>query len=770
MKRSIAAVRPFETGATIIAFAVFVGGYVGLLAWFKFFDLYHTEFSSRGAVVLAYNFFRALFVFYLFWMTYCAGDFLLRAALRRRVDDLNVVDDLALKFFAGAGVWHVALLFLGFLRLYTVPLAIGITIPVVVISFFDFWAVVQRVIQAWCVSAARYSLPIELVKWLLVGLAASAALLLFLAKGIYPGGGHDYFLHYFAYYRAVIDHAGLRPNEVWYQFFYSKGAGLYFLGVLLTDPLAPQLVTYCFVAVAGLVVYRLVLRFTASPLWPWVGVALFLGAYIYTPGRGEFMLNGGWGDFEKLHELNAALVIAILWMSASALADFKWTVAWVVGAAAAITAAVIINSPIAIYLSSVFCLLGGWFLLRGPRFRGLICFALAAVSAMVLCVMLAVNYFASGLIDDQGIQYFWHFADVEKLYEWGTLGLVMLLYRDRAAMGQANMPFSFEFIWVFLHFLRFYLFYPLVLGGVLVLLVAVVKRRPWLRWTLLPSENAHVAVFSSALLIFAIVGYEGRDQYISFFRFSSFVVPIVVASGVIVWAVSLDALVPSSKHSAWSALAPMLVVAAVGAATIKSFDGNSAPGHLTNTWRFAVGRMSIDQAYTTQLEAGRYPWGGIYPGARGAYGVVGPHTPIWSLHISAYCMLPDCNMLTFPAFTMGSKWDEVMFGAPEQAKAALQSAGINYFLFSKELVVLDPLVTSPLFAPDRIGRYFGILWTDGTTALLTWPGPGTQPFDELWVEAYRKAARGARSIDDLKGIFAGLRATLHPWHSFPLPW
>ena len=263
----------------------------------------------------------------------------------------------------------------------------------------------------------------------------------------------------------MIDHAGLRPNEVWYQFFYSKGAGLYFLGVLLTDPLAPQLVTYCFVAVAGLVVYRLVLRFTASPLWPW-SVSLFPRRVHIHAGRGEFMLNGGWGDFEKLHELNAALVIAILWMSASALANSKWTVAWVVGAAAAITAAVIINSPIAIYLS-VFCLLGGWFLLRGPRFRGLICFALAAVSAMVLCVMLVVNYFASGLIDDQGIRYFWRVADVEKLYEWGTLGLVMLLYRDRAAMDQANMPFSFEFIWVFLHFLRFYLFYPLVLAACL---------------------------------------------------------------------------------------------------------------------------------------------------------------------------------------------------------------------------------------------------------------------------------------------------------------
>ena len=81
-----------------------------------------------------------------------------------------------------------------------------------------------------------------------------------------------------------------------------------------------------------------------------------------------------------------------------------------------------------------------------------------------------------------------------------------------------------------------------------------------------------------------------------------------------------------------------------------------------------------------------------------------------------------------------------MFGEPEQASEAFQKAGINYFLFSKEFVSADPLMKSPLLDPDHIGRYLGIRWTDGTTALLTWLTPDMQPFEGDWIDSYRKAA------------------------------
>ena len=65
-----------------------------------------------------------------------------------------------------------------------------------------------------------------------------------------------------------------------------------------------------------------------------------------------------------------------------------------------------------------------------------------------------------------------------------------------------------------------------------------------------------------------------------------------------------------------------------------------------------------------------------------------------------------------------------MFGQPEEAKRALQAADLNYFLFTREDSIADPLPLSPLFTPDNIGRYLGVRWTDGTSVLLTWLGPG----------------------------------------------
>jgi len=51
---------------------------------------------------------------------------------------------------------------------------------------------------------------------------------------------------------------------------------------------------------------------------------------------------------------------------------------------------------------------------------------------------------------------------------------------------------------------------------------------------------------------------------------------------------------------------------------------------------------------------------------------------------------------------------------------------------------LDLLPYSKLFAPDTIGDYLGIKWTDGSAFLLTWSGPDTTPITSEFLEIYRK--------------------------------
>jgi hypothetical protein len=90
--------------------------------------------------------------------------------------------------------------------------------------------------------------------------------------------------------------------------------------------------------------------------------------------------------------------------------------------------------------------------------------------------------------------------------------------------------------------------------------------------------------------------------------------------------------------------------------------------------------------------------------------------------------LPDCDFDVFRYVTMTSEDERVFFGSPEEARSSLQKAGLNYFLFSSEMPIGDPVVViSPLFAPDNIAKYLGLRWTDGTTSLLTWLGPDITP-------------------------------------------
>lgn len=755
------------------AFVAFVVGYLALIVWFKGFDLYHTRFEASGALIVIYNLFRILFAFYLFWIVHAVGSILLRLIAGHAWNSISFVDQLGLGFFAGAGVWHVFLLILGYLNLYTVPVAIAVTLPIVALSYGRARATLdgaRKILAAW---RGHHWTWWRLLRALLIPSCLAAGSALLLVKGLYPAGGHDYFTHYFYYYQAVIDRAGLWPNNVWYHYYYSKGAGLYFLGILLTDPLAPQLVTFCFVAASALALLQLLRRIAPDTAWPWVGVILYWGLYIHTPGQGPYRAHGGWGDFEKLHELNAALVISILWMVAGALERRgKVGLAWASAAASTIVAAVVINTTAGAYLGFVLVLLAVWFCIRRNWFPGSICVGLTAVAGTTLVGILAINYLTTGLINDQGILLFWQFADLEKLNRWGALPLAITLHWGVTGLTANSVPLSLETIKFLFLSLRLDLLYPLfAIGAIFAALAMIRSRARTSAWT-------QLLVLAVAILAFILLAVAaGRSQPISFYRYSSFALPIVIAAGIALSTVARVSVTGKLAKAVCDGFLPLILLAGCIGAASASYRSGAISTILTNAWRFGKGTYSIDNAYTAQGGwAGRLPWGAIYPGARGVYAVVGPHTRVWTFHIHSYCMLPDCRFEHQPGFIMTRDLDRVLFGTPEEGKQALQAGGLKYFLFSRELPVQDDWITfAPLFAPDNISRFLGIRWTDGKTALLTWLGPDTVPLDEGWLADYRRAVEASPMVRGypyaaMRKIYEQLRASPHPWRSFPLPW
>jgi hypothetical protein len=750
---------------TLISLFAYLAGYCALVAWFKWVDVYHAHFATAGPLVFAYNAFRVLFIFYLFWIVHAAGALLLRAGTRNVRDSLNWPDRLALSFFAGAGVWHVALLALGYLNLYTVPVAVAITFPFVAFSFPDVRAAFGQLHQT--IAAWRRFDRLTLAGAILIFLFAATLLMV---KGLYPGGGHDYFTHYFYFYQTVIDSGGIWPNDVWYHYYYSKGAGLYFLAMLLTDPLAPQLVTSCFMAPAALVIFLFGRRFAPEGAWPWVGVAIFLLVYIYTPI---------WGHFEKLHELNTCFIIALLWSAANTIERSStpaWPI-WAIATASTIIATVIVNITAAVFLGAVFALLTFWNLIRAQHRASIICLGFAGVTATVLVPILAINFFTTGLPLDQGILLLWPFADVEQLDRWGVLPEVLMLHWGTMGLVNESVPLSLKFVKLLVQSSRLDLLFPLFIGGLIVTIVAIWGRtQTETRGTI--TARSYAAMLAAASFTFITVALlMGRAQPVSFFRYTSFMVPITILTSIALWTIPIPASRASFLRTVRDRRMPVAVfaVTVVAILTAASQRARLFDTVLPRALLFATGGYSLDTAYTLQTGWPDKPWGAIYPGARSAFAIVGPHTPIWSMHVTSYCMLPDCRIEGFMSFKIGAGWDRLMFATPEQGQEVLHAAGIDYFLFSRELPVQDYLPLSPLFRPGNIARYLGIRWTDGVTSLLTWTGPDTTPLDENWLAEYQRALQQSPELQgfpyaDMQAIFARLNATPHPWHPFKLPW
>lgn len=725
-----------------------------MLVWFHAADVYHRHFADAGLIVLAYNCFRVLFVFYLFWMVATAGLALLRTLAAKALEEIGSLERLALGFFTGAAVWHVALLALGYLDLYTVPAAVVMTLPLVALSYTDARAAFRSLHEAVAGGdALARNLGSGSLCWLVLGLSGAAFAALLLVKGLYPGGGHDYYTHYFYYFEAVIHQHGLWPNNVWYHYYYDKGAGLFFLGILIADPLAPQLVTFTFMAAAALALYLTLRRIAPGTLWPLVGVAMFFGIYVCTPGSAFlYRANGGWGEFQKTHEIIAALVVAAFWMTVELLSTSgRLRLLWSIGAAAAVICAVVVNITEGVFFGGQFALLALFYAARRRFEPAIICAGLGAAAGTVLVATLLLNQLTTGLANDQGILLFWRFANIDKLAQWGALPLLMALLHERRTMMASDTPLlSFDSLVFVVQSFRLDLVAPMIIGGIAVAMPSLLRRR-WNR-----AIAAPLAVMAAAVLTFvAIALVAGRAQQVSFYRYGTFATALAITSGVLLWNLAN----PEGALSRFARI-PAVAVAVMAICAVASAYPRLTLRSLDHAVRFAAGGYSIDTAYQRQTGV---PASAIYPGARGAYEVAGAGTPIWSLHPFTYCMLPDCLVESYFSFIMARDLDRIMFGQPQQAKQTLQAAGLNYFLFSREFVIRDPLPRSALFAPDNIARYLGIRWTDGTTALLTWLGPDVQPLDAGWLAAYRAAVERSQTApqfpyQEIKDYLARLRA------------
>lgn len=734
----------------LLAWLLFLGAYVATLAFFDIVDVYNEHFFETG-YTLPYNAFRVLFAGYLFWLIYVVGCWTFRSAGLRGLEWLALHERVALGFFVGAAVLTVLLLVLGYLSLYWRAVAAAITLPIVAAS----WRLLNETVQlakSAIERRVRGSSRLELAATVLfAGAAIYLAALLLLLKGLYPQGGHDFFLHYSQFYSAVIDNHGIWPNHFWYHYYVSKGMGLMFLGIVLTDALAPSLVSFCFYCAAALCLFSLVRRFCRNTAWPWLAVALYFGLSVQTNGTGAYFDNGGWGYFQKPHEINSAFILAILWMSVNMVRDDdNLRRLWLFGAlvCSLVVPFVMITSAGQIGLFALLAALA-FLAVRHPAARSFGAVFLA--SGIGLALLLVINYVTTGIPADVAGPLWWPIVDLRRLADDGTLydfGWNALV-RARASADGTLLPKGLDIPEFLANLLRLEILAPLIVYSATGILVAVIgaailkSRRPGSIVGVAATDMAAggvILIFGLTIGLFTIAA--GLSEAISYVRLTSFILPFVIALAAIAWQIAIAAVKwPKLLRFLLATILPVVL-------TWLPLQRHKAAWHYRhsitteNALRFVSGNYSIyDAARDQRGWTGLPHLTSIHPAVLAAWTSVGPGKRIWSFHVHSYCMLPGCRLESLYSSSMTTHRSEVYFGSPAVARDILRREGLNYFFISPLLSGRDVLQCAPLFAADTLADHFDFQWTDGTEALLTWKGDGTAPLTAQWVATYREATK-----------------------------
>ena len=294
-------------------------------------------------------------------------------------------------------------------------------------------------------------------------LIAVVAAWLLLRRGLYPGGGSDYFSHYFYYYLAVLKNHSLAPNDVWYHYYYEKGSGLVFLGMLLTDPEAPALTTFPCVIFAAVAIATLAARLAPGSLWPAAGALIYLLYYLLS-----FNDNGG-NEFQKNHEEITALVVLTAW--ALCMERCAPPRPFRVMAASSAIAAAIVTQAIGALLSVYVGLFCAWSAVQ-RRWRDMWAYGViaAAIGGVVLAVFV-LSYLQTGLASDQPIDLMLRFADVERLDRWGVIPQVIAVAWIRDNYRALVPPFGWEVLGELARFMRLRGLWPFLLGPIIAAII-----------------------------------------------------------------------------------------------------------------------------------------------------------------------------------------------------------------------------------------------------------------------------------------------------------
>ncbi len=724
---------------TFLGMAIFLGPFLYIVYWFSAHDIWNTNITYRNSIYAFHTIFRAVFIFYFSWIIYGAGSLLVR--LMEKLGGklaLSYLDRVIVVFFVGAAGLQIVMFALGYMNGYYRFTALLLSIPILLLSYADLCTFAKEGAIRIADVMKKSDHHDKTIYYLLGSAVIFISAILFLVIGLYTRDG-DYITHYGNFYDEVMRHHGIWPNGWWYQYFYSKGAGLFFLSMLLTDKMSPPIVSYIFIMASCLVMISLIKRISKEFIGPITAIVYYLGALIVNDPIPY-----------RMHVVSGVMLIALAWMLAIANHDHtKISQVWRMAGSLLFGSLVILAPTISIYAFATLGIYLAGALMKRRWNLAQLCAVWIIVGGAFLVTILGINFLTTGLFEGTPFRLWLSLWDQVRSSAW--VSPYMLFYVSELIgpdMGRVIMPGQVScnvgMGQLLGNVLRINYITPLFLKwllfpGVTILTFMAIRKKAdlstYAKVVLLP------ALVILALVILSLLSINQTTSLMRSVGFSGFYMVLCVFS---LWYLALQ----HYDRKAFNIFVLWVVLVAFSL-TLKPIVS------LKHRIDYISGKKSMWDAMAAE--------GNIYKPIADMRKEIGIDKQVAYLQINGnlgQAYLIGRGLLNPISYSYRDKWHILAFEEPEKAIAAFKEMGINYFLIDFSARAYDLIAYSSLFNGTNMKKYLSMRWSSDPFYLLTWHSDhgGSSDISDDFLRRWTKEQKrpdhfGFRAYQRLKLIY-----------------
>lgn len=519
---------------------------------------------------------------------------------------------------------------------------------------------------------------------------------LFFFKGIIPfETDGDIWGHYMHYFNFVKEQSQILPNEFWYHFHLSKGAGLFYFFISISDILTPQIISFFCIFLVAVIVIDIVFGLCKNPIWAMTAGILFLTSISIISPINLF----------KHHYLFMSLIMVMFWCLYEVLKSkilnkglFKLLI---------LTTFYIgffyptISLMIFIYLIAIGCSSFIFFrdksLLLGLPF---IILLIGVFSSLIL------NFFYTGIFEVVKINFFWSLANKEFFIskfgfapiEWSQFANDD--FHQRKDFFHWIKPFLQKNVWPFI------LYLPTVIFTIIMLIFVIIDKKN----IKLNIFLFLFLIFSFIAIMFAYIFQQSSVTRIYIFLNAFFYLPLCILTPIYFLRQSSSKILNIFNDL----FAIILFLPAFFSLSILALQYSNVinllyikKSSLAETYKLSIDNIDRKKFYNFAYEVRE--------------DIPKKKIMLLSSNGGPASFLPMPGIMGEPQITFGKKWDEInTLTNPHKIKMILKNYKINYFIIDISKELWGNIVISSIFQNHNLLKFFKIVKNKGNYYLLTW--------------------------------------------------